>query len=135
MGREQINDSLRREWACEFDNRLIKALWTYTGPAIAVRFAYEWHDGPDPCYRCHGSENLAVDDAGFMMRRFADINDLRVFAEDRQSHWLFGNNGRRPDDLPGLTELGLKKIAPTGSQPAAAASVSVSASACRRCRR
>jgi nuclear transport factor 2 (NTF2) superfamily protein len=39
-----------------------------------------------------------------MKRRIASINDLPIAAADRKYHWL---PGRRPDDHPGLSDLGL----------------------------
>jgi hypothetical protein len=39
-----------------------------------------------------------------MHRRFASINDKPIAAADRKFHWP---QGRRPDDHPGLSELGL----------------------------
>jgi len=39
-----------------------------------------------------------------MKRRFAAINDLPIEAGARLFHWP---QGRRPDDHPGLSDLGL----------------------------
>ena len=39
-----------------------------------------------------------------MRRRFASINDLPIKPEERLYHWPLG---RRPDDHPGLSQLGL----------------------------
>ena len=39
-----------------------------------------------------------------MQRRYASINDLPIAAKDRLFFWP---PGRRPDDHPGLSELGL----------------------------
>jgi len=39
-----------------------------------------------------------------MTDRHASINDKPIKAEERKFHWPLG---RRPDDHPGLTELGL----------------------------
>jgi len=104
VGREQVKAFLRRKWARELDYRLIKELWAYTGPVIAVRFAYEWHDDSGHWYRSYGNENWEFNDAGFMTRRFASINDLPIAESQRLFHWPLG---RRPDDHPGLGELGL----------------------------
>ena len=104
VGREQVKDLLRRKWARELDYRLIKELWAYTGNVIAVRFAYECHDGSGQWFRSYGNENWEFNDTGFMTRRFASINDLPIAAEDRLFHWTLG---RRPDDHPGLSALGL----------------------------
>ena len=104
VGREAVKAFLRRKWARELDYRLIKELWAFTGNAIAVRFAYEWHDDSDHWYRSYGNENWEFDAAGFMQRRHASINDLPITAADRLFHWPLG---RRPDEHPGLSELGL----------------------------
>ncbi|MGZ8246249.1 nuclear transport factor 2 family protein [Methylomagnum sp.] len=103
-GREQIVAFLTRKWARELDYRLIKELWAWQGNRIAVRFAYEWHDDAGNWFRSYGNENWEFDEHGLMRRRFASINDLPIQASDRKFHWPLG---RRPDDHPGLSELGL----------------------------
>lgn len=103
-GREAIVGFLSRKWARELDYRLIKELWAHDGRRIAVRFAYEWHDDSGQWYRSYGNENWEFDDQGLMRARHACINDLPISASDRLYHWPLG---RRPDDHPGLTELGL----------------------------
>ena len=104
VGRAQVKEFLQRKWAKELDYRLIKELWAYEGNRIAVRFAYEWHDDSGQWYRSYGNENWEFDDLGYMQRRYASINDLPIAETDRQFHWPLG---RRPDDHPGLSELGL----------------------------
>ena len=104
VGREEVKDFLRRKWARELDSRLIKELWAYTGHAIAVRFAYECHDATGQWFRSYGNENWAFDEAGFMTRRHASINDLPIAQSERMFFWPLG---RRPDEHPGLSELGL----------------------------
>jgi len=103
-GREAVHRFLQRKWAKELDYRLIKELWTYTDNRIAVRFAYEWHDDSGNWYRSYGNENWAFTPQGLMARRYASINDLPIHTEERKFHWPLG---RRPDDHPGLTDLGL----------------------------
>ncbi|MFG2847278.1 DUF1348 family protein [Kitasatospora sp. NPDC048296] len=103
-GREEIAAFLTRKWHRELDYRLVKELWAYGGDRIAVRFAYEWHDDSGQWYRSYGNENWEFDEHGLMARRLACINDLPITAEERLFHWPLG---RRPDDHPGLTELGL----------------------------
>ena len=103
-GREAIVQFLKRKWTRELDYRLIKELWTFGENRIAVRFAYESHDDSGQWYRSYGNENWEFDARGFMARRLASINDLPIRAEDRKFHWPLG---RRPDDHPGLTDLGL----------------------------
>lgn len=104
VGREQVRQFLQRKWARELDYRLIKELWACAGDRIAVRFAYEWHDDSGQWFRSYGNENWEFTPQGLMCRRFASINDLPIQAGDRLFHWPLG---RRPDDHPGLSELGL----------------------------
>jgi nuclear transport factor 2 (NTF2) superfamily protein len=103
-GREKIVQFLTRKWNKELDYRLIKELWTFQGNRIAVRFAYEWHDDSGNWFRSYGNENWEFDDQGYMRRRIASINDLPLNERDRKFHWTLG---RRPDDHPGLSDLGL----------------------------
>ena len=103
-GREAIVELLRRKWARELDYRLIKELWTFGEDRIAVRFAYECHDDSGNWFRSYGNENWEFDKRGLMRRRIASINDLPIKEADRKYRWPLG---RRPDDHPGLSELGL----------------------------
>jgi nuclear transport factor 2 (NTF2) superfamily protein len=102
-GREAIIAFLTRKWTRELDYRLIKELWAYKENRIAVRFAYEWHDDSGSWFRSYGNENWEFDTNGLMRRRLASINDLPIHESDRRYHWPLG---RRPDDHPGLTDLG-----------------------------
>ena len=104
QGREQIAEFLTRKWARELDYRLIKEIWAFDADRIAVRFAYEWRDDAGNWYRSYGNENWAFDAQGLMAERHASINDKPIRIEDRLFHWP---QGRRPDDHPGLSELGL----------------------------
>ena len=104
QGRAAIQAFLSRKWAKELDYRLIKELWTYGGNRIAVRFAYEWHDDSGNWLRSYGNENWEFDQNGLMRRRIASINDLPIRESDRLFRWP---HGRRPDDHPGLSDLGL----------------------------
>ena len=104
QGRDAIVKFLERKWARELDYRLIKELWAYRDNRIAVRFAYEWHDDSGNWHRSYGNENWEFNDAGLMRRRIASINDLSIREAERKYHWPLG---RRPDDHPGLSELGL----------------------------
>lgn len=103
-GREEIAGLLSRKWARELDYRLIKEVWAFACNRIAVRFAYEWHDDAGSWFRSYGNENWEFDDNGLMDVRHASINDLPIQAADRKFHWPLG---RRPDDHPGLSDLGL----------------------------
>jgi nuclear transport factor 2 (NTF2) superfamily protein len=103
-GRNEIVRFLTRKWTKELDYRLIKELWAFGENRIAVRFAYEWHDDSGHWYRSYGNENWEFDVDGLMKLRFASINDLPILESDRKYHWLLG---RRPEDHPGLSDLGL----------------------------
>ena len=103
-GREQVRQFLRRKWAKELDYRLIKELWAFTNNRIAVRFAYEWHDDSNQWFRSYGNENWEFNEHGYMMHRYASINDLPITPSDRKFFWPLG---RRPDEHASLSELGL----------------------------
>ena len=104
QGREAIEEFLERKWTRELEYRLIKEVWAYTDNRIGVRFKYEWHDEAGNWYRSHGNELWEFDDRGLMRRREASINDMAILESDRLFKW---EQGPRPDDHPGLTELGL----------------------------
>jgi nuclear transport factor 2 (NTF2) superfamily protein len=103
-GRQAIVAFLTRKWARELDYRLIKEVWAFSGNRIAVRFAYEWRDDSGQWYRSYGNENWEFDENGLMAKRFASINDKPIAEAERKFHWPLG---RRPDDHPGLSDLGL----------------------------
>ncbi|WP_224365585.1 nuclear transport factor 2 family protein [Hyalangium versicolor] len=103
-GRQEIVAFLTRKWAKELEYRLIKELWAFSGDRIAVRFAYEWHDDSGNWFRSYGNENWEFDANGLMKRRYANINDLPIAEAQRKFRWP---QGRRPDDHPGLSDLGL----------------------------
>mgnify|MGYP001557122791 FL=1 len=103
-GREQIVAFLKRKWAGELEYRLIKEVWAFGADRIAVRFAYESHDPAGQWFRSYGNENWEFDEAGLMKVRHASINDVPIKESERLFHWPIG---RRPDDHPGLSELGL----------------------------
>ncbi|MFH9825462.1 nuclear transport factor 2 family protein [Streptomyces bobili] len=103
-GRDEITAFLRRKWARELDYRLVKELWAFTENRIAVRFAYEWRDDAGNWFRSYGNENWEFDEDGLMRTRYASINDLPIREAERKFHWP---QGRRPDDHPSLSELGL----------------------------
>ena len=104
QGRAAIVDFLTRKWRREHDYRLIKGLWAHDGNRIAVRFAYEWHDDAGAWHRSYGNENWEFAADGLMARRIASINDLPIAESERLFHWP---SGPRPQDHPGLDELGL----------------------------
>lgn len=103
-GRAGIVTFLAAKWQRELAYRLIKELWAHDGNRIAVRFAYEWHDHAGNWLRSYGNENWEFDDDGLMAKRHASINDMPIAEADRLFHWP---QGRRPDDHPGLSALGL----------------------------
>ena len=103
-GREAIVQFLTRKWHKELEYMLIKELWAFHENRIAVRFAYEWRDDTGNWYRAYGNENWEFNASGFMHRRMASINDLPINEAERKFHWP---QGRRPDEHPGLSELGL----------------------------
>ena len=103
-GRDEIVAFLTRKWQREADYRLIKELWAFAGNRIAVRFAYESHDETGQWFRSYGNENWEFDSNGLMTARHASINDLAITEAQRLFHWPAG---RRPDDHPGLSDLGL----------------------------
>jgi nuclear transport factor 2 (NTF2) superfamily protein len=104
QGRAEIVAFLKRKWAREREYRLIKELWGFRENRIAVRFAYEWHDDSGQWFRSYGNELWEFDEAGLMRRRVASINDLPIPESDRKYRWMLG---RRPEDHPSLSELGL----------------------------
>jgi uncharacterized protein len=103
-GRGEIVAFLKRKWSRELDYRLIKEIWAFGDNRIAVRFAYECHDDSGNWFRSYGNENWQFDEDGLMRWRIASINDLAIAEQDRKFRWPLG---RRPDDHPGLSELGL----------------------------
>lgn len=104
VGRAAIVAMLTRKWSRELDYRLVKELWAHTDNRIAVRFAYEWRDDSGNWYRSYGNENWEFDADGLMRWRIASINDVPITESDRKYHWPLG---RRPDDTPSLSDLGL----------------------------
>lgn len=102
--RKEAEAFLSGKWIKELEYRLIKELWAFTDNRIAVRYAYEWLDDSGNWFRSYGNENWEFNEDGLMRNRFACINDLPITEEERKFHWP---QGRRPDDHPGLSELGL----------------------------
>ena len=103
-GRAAIVEFLTRKWATETGYKLIKEVWAFEGNHIAARFAYEWYDAEGHWFRSHGNEQWEFDDTGLMRRREASINDVKINESDRKFTW---EGDRRPDDFPGLSDLGL----------------------------
>ena len=105
-GRKASEAFLTRTWARELDYRLIKEVWNFHGNRIAVRFAYDWHDDSGNWFRSYGNENWEFDEEGLTRLRIASINDVPIKQNDRRSHRPLG---RRPDNHPSLTDLGLRR--------------------------
>ena len=104
QGRPAIVEFLTRKWENEQEYRLIKELWAFDENRIAVRFQYEWRDHEARWFRAYGNENWEFDEHGLMKWRQASINDIAIAEHDRKFRWP---QGPRPDDFPGLPELGL----------------------------
>lgn len=103
-GRDEIEVFLIRKFSQEYEYRLIKELWAFTGNRIAVRFSYEWHDDSGNWFRSCGNENWEFAENGLMQRRIASINNKALTQSDRKMYWPLGI---RPDDHPELTDLDL----------------------------
>lgn len=104
VGRAEIEAFLTHKWARELEYRLIKELWGFAGSRIAVRYAYEYHDDTGQWFRAYGNENWDFAEDGLMAHRHASINEHPIRAQERKFHWQLG---RRPDDHPGLSDIGL----------------------------
>ncbi len=103
-GRAEVEAFLTRKWNRELDYRLIKELWAFTENRIAVRYAYEYRDDSGQWHRAYGNENWEFAPDGLMHYRHASINEHPIAESERRFHWPLG---RRPDDHPGLSQLGL----------------------------
>ena len=86
-GRAAVVEFLRGKWSRELDYRLRKELWAFQGNRVAVRFEYEFHDASGQWWRAYGNENWEFDELGFMRRRYASINDLKITEADRKFRW------------------------------------------------
>ncbi|MHA6792999.1 DUF1348 family protein [Pseudonocardia bannensis] len=97
-GRAEIADLLRRKWARELDYALRKDLWAFESNRIAVRFQYESRDVEGQWWRSYGNELWEFDDEGYMRRREASINDVRIEESERRIH------GPRPESERGAVQ-------------------------------
>ena len=86
-GRAEIVSFLTRKWARELDYALRKDLWAFTDNRIAVRFQYESRDGDGRWWRSYGNEQWEFTEDGYMRRREASINDVRIDESERR---IFG---------------------------------------------
>jgi uncharacterized protein len=103
-GRVQILQFLKHKWSRQQDYRLIKELWACAEHRIAVRFTCEFRDDAGNWFRSDGNENWEFDELGLLTLRYASANDQPITSGERKFHWRLG---RRPDDHPGLSALGL----------------------------
>ncbi|MCC7455111.1 MAG: nuclear transport factor 2 family protein [Crocinitomix sp.] len=83
-GRDEVKEFLTKKWEKEAEYKLKKELWAYTDNKIAVRFEYEWRDQNGQWFRSYGNENWEFDENGFMKKRFASINDLKINENERR---------------------------------------------------
>ena len=104
QGRDEIVAFLEDKWKNEMEYRLIKEVWAFHENQIACRFQYEYHNKAGNWFRAHGNEQWRFDENGLMSRREASINDVPIAEKERKFIWP---KGPRPEDFPGLTELGL----------------------------
>lgn len=103
-GRAEIEAYLARKWAHELEYRLIRESFVSGGDRIAARFAYEYHDDSGHWFRAYGIETWQFDAHGYMAQRVTSVNEHMIAEAQRRLRWPLG---RRPDDHPGLSELGL----------------------------
>lgn len=83
-GREKIVEFLTGKWEKEKSYKLKKELWGFRENRIAVKFEYEFQDKNDQWYRAYGNELWEFDKKGYMQKRFASINDLKIDEKDRR---------------------------------------------------
>jgi len=63
-----------------------------------------YQDKDGEWFRAYGNENWIFAENGQMAERHASINDVAIKESERKFHWP---QGRRPDNHPGLSDLGL----------------------------
>jgi nuclear transport factor 2 (NTF2) superfamily protein len=98
VGRAEIAALLTSKWERELDYALRKSLWAFEGNRIAVRYQYESHDADGQWWRSYGNELWEFDDLGYMRRREASINDVKIDESERR---IFGTRpeGERGQDI------------------------------------
>lgn len=82
-GRDQIIAFLTEKWKKELNYKLKKEYWAHTDNRIAVRFEYEYQTSDGQWYRAYGNENWEFDNNGYMTKRFASINDVKISETER----------------------------------------------------
>jgi len=83
-GRNEVQKFLAEKWDNELDYVLKKQLWAYSDNRIAVRFEYEYRDKNGQWFRAYGNENWEFDKNGYMQKRYASINDLKIEETERK---------------------------------------------------
>ena len=98
-GRNEVVAFLRGKWERELDDAPRTSLWAFGEDRIAVRFQYEWRDAGGQWWRSYGNENWEFDAEGYMRRREASIDDVRIDESERR---ILGPRGEaeRGQDLP-----------------------------------
>ncbi|NJB36455.1 nuclear transport factor 2 family protein [Croceivirga sp. JEA036] len=83
-GRAEVQAFLADKWKKELNYKLKKELWAYQDHRIAVRFEYEYRTKEGQWFRAYGNENWEFDADGYMIKRYASINDLAINETDRK---------------------------------------------------
>lgn len=83
-GREEVIAFLTKKWEKELGYKLKKELWCFTDNKIGVRFEYEFHDINGQWFRAYGNEMWEFDENGYMKKRFASINDMKIDENERK---------------------------------------------------
>jgi uncharacterized protein len=83
-GREEVKIFLTNKWEKELEYKLKKELWSFTENKIGVRFEYEFHDLNGQWFRAYGNEMWEFDENGYMKKRFASINDMKIDETERK---------------------------------------------------
>ena len=83
-GRENVKLFLTKKWEKELDYKLKKELWSFTENKIGVRFEYEFHDLEGQWFRAYGNEMWEFDKNGYMEKRYASINDMKINENERK---------------------------------------------------
>ena len=104
QGREAIVAFLTRKWQRELDYRLIKELWCCTTTASPCASPTSGTTTAATGSAATATRTGSSTQHGLMRRRIASINDAPIAAAERKFHWPLG---RRPDDHPSLSDLGL----------------------------
>lgn len=102
-GREQIRTYVERQLRRESELRTILEPWSEAERRLSFRFASELRNDSGGWLRVYGSEELELDAAGLVQRRFTTANEHAIAEHERLLRW---SAGPRPPDHPSLSELG-----------------------------